>query len=95
MIGFFWSIDIVISIISAVIMAVVFAFYARRYSEFRSKLAMGLVIFSGAFLIQSILSSYIYYVLAQTYTSAVAIPIMVIMLLELAGLLSLIYIVEQ
>ncbi|MDG7039078.1 MAG: hypothetical protein JRN37_08020 [Nitrososphaerota archaeon] len=95
MIGFFWAIDIVLAIVSAAIMAVVFVFYVRRYNELKSKLTMGLLTFSGALLLQSVISSYIYYMFAQTYTSAVAIPIMMIMVLELLGMLSLAYIVKQ
>ncbi len=95
MIGIFWTVDIVLAVFSAAIMAVVFAFYLRRYSELKSKLTIGLLVFSGALLAQSVISTYIYYVLAQTYTSAVAIPLMIIMVLELLGLISLIYTVNQ
>jgi len=95
MIGIFWTIDIVLAILGAAVMADVFVFYLRRYSELRSRLTIGLVVFSGALFAQSVISTYIYYVLAQTYTSAVAIPLMIIMILELLGLISLIYTVNQ
>ena len=95
MMGLFWSIDISLSAVSAAIMGVVFAFYIKRFMEFRSRLAFGLAVFSGLLFAQTLISSVVYYIFAQTYTAAIAVPLMFIIILELAGFLSLVYVVGQ
>ncbi len=95
MIGLFWLIDIFLSMFSSLLMGLVFAFYAKRAKEIKSKFAVGLAVFSGSLFSQSLITSYVYYMFAKTYTSSLAIPLMAITLLETVGFLSLVYVVEQ
>jgi len=95
MIGIYWSINIVLSLMSTFIAAVVFVFYARTAIKQRSRFTMALFAFSFAFLLQSAVSTLIFYYFAHFYNASVAIPLMLLMIFELAGLASLLYVVQS
>ncbi len=95
MIGAFWSIDIALAVVSSVVMAVAFSFYVRKMMEYRTKFTVGLAVFSGAFFAQGLVSTAVFYYLAQSYSAEVAIPLMIIMVIELIGALSFLAVVEQ
>ncbi len=95
MIGIYWSIDILLSLISTAIAALVFIFYAGTVIKQKTKFTLALFAFSFAFLLQSAISTVIFYYFAHYYTASVAIPLMLLMAFELAGLASLLYIVQS
>ncbi len=95
MIGVYWSIDILLSAASTAMAAVVFLFYAGAAMRRRTRFTLSLFAFSLAFLAQSAVSTVIFYYFAHYYTASVAIPLMILMILEVAGLASLLYVVQS
>ncbi len=95
MIGVYWSIDILLSAASTAIAAVVFLFYAGAAIRRKTRFTLSLLAFSLAFLAQSAVSTVIFYYFAHYYTASVAIPLMFLMILELVGLASLLYVVQS
>ncbi len=95
MIGIYWSIDIALSSLSTIIAAIVFIFYAGTAMRQRTRFTLALFVFSFAFLLQSAVSTVVFYYFAHHYTASVAIPLMLLMVFELSGLASLLYLVQS
>ncbi len=95
MIGIYWSIDILLSAVSTAMAAVVFLFYVSAVMRRRSRFTLSLLAFSLAFFAQSAVSTVIFYNFAHHYTASVAIPLMLLMIFEVAGLASLLYVVQS
>ncbi len=84
--------------LNVVVLVVLFAIWVRNYGEFRSKHALGLTVFALLLLFENLLSLY-YYVLDPTVAAVLnqAAPfagraMMTVQILELAGLLFLLWI---
>lgn len=92
MIGPFWVANIALAAVNVAVVAGVLYVYTSNFAPLRSKLALGLIVFSSVLVLQNIVAVFMYWGLAQTYTAAVAIPILLITALETTGLLSLLWV---
>ena len=89
MLGQYWIANIILAIINMVIVVGVLSVYTRNFGALRSKRAYGLIAFSSVLIIQNVAAALMYWQLAQNYSAAVAIPILLITSLETTGLLFL------
>lgn len=89
MIGPFWVANITLAAVNVAVVAGLLYVYAGNFSHLKSKLAVGLIAFSGILVAQNIAAVFMYWKLAQTYTAVVAAPILLITVLETTGLLFL------
>ena len=92
MVGLFWTANIALAGVNMAVVATVLYIYAKNFGALRSKLALGLIAFSSILIIQNVAAALMYWQLAQTYSAAVAIPILVITALETTGLLFLFWV---
>jgi len=92
MIGPFWTVNIALTVVNMAVVAGVLYVYAKNFGALRSKLALGLIAFSSILVIQNVVAALMYWQLAQTYSAAVAIPLLVITTLETTGLLILFWV---
>ncbi len=92
MLGPFWAANIALAVVNMVVVASVLYIYTKNFGALRSKLALGLIAFSSILVIQNIAATFMYWQLAQAYTAAVAIPILMITALETTGLLILFWV---
>ncbi|MFQ1021423.1 MAG: hypothetical protein ACP5T5_03010 [Thermoprotei archaeon] len=95
MMGIYWISDIVLSLMSAAIACLVFAFYLTQLLRNRSKFVYGLVLLSGALFAESLLASFMYFKFSTEYGAELAIPLMGITSLTLIALASFAYVVRQ
>ncbi len=95
MMGAFWIIDVSLAVIASILTGFMLYFYSSKALRLRSTFTLGLTLFSAAFFVQSLISLAAYLKLSQTYSSPVAIPLMIMMLAELVGLSTLTYITRQ
>ncbi len=86
MIGPFWTVSIALAVVNMAVVACVLYIYAKNFGALHSKLALGLITFSSILFIQNVTAAFMYWQLAQAYSAAVAIPILVITALETTGL---------
>ena len=91
MIGPFWIANITLAGVNVAVVAGLLYVYTSNFGPLRSKLALGLIAFSSVLVLQNIVAAFIYWGLAQTYTAAVAAPILLITALETTGLLLLLW----
>jgi hypothetical protein len=92
MLGPIWAANIALAAVNMCVVAGVLYIYTRNFSALRSKLALGLIAFSSILVIQNVAAALMYWQLAQAYSAAVAIPILVITALETTGLLFLFWV---
>ena len=95
MTGAVWSLDLGVGVLSVIITASILVLYVRRLTEVRSSFLKGLAAISGVFLAESLISVFSYYRLSQSYSSAVATPLLVIGILDLVGFAVLLWIARQ
>ena len=91
MIGPYWIANITLTVVNVAVVASVLYVYASNFGHLRSKLALGLIVFSSVLVLQNIAAAFMYWQLAQSYTAIVARPILLITVLETAGLLFLLW----
>jgi len=92
MLGPIWAANIALATVNMLVVAGVLYVYTRNFGALHSKLALGLIAFSSILVIQNVAAGVMYWQLAQTYTAAVALPILVITALETTGLLCLFWV---
>jgi len=92
MIGPFWAANIGLAVLNMAVVAGMLYVYTRNFGALHSKLALGLIAFSGVLIIQNVVAAFMYWQLAQAYAAAVAVPILVITSLETVGLLFLFWV---
>lgn len=68
--------------ISVIILAVLLAVYFRNLRLMKSKLLWGLILFTGVFLIQNIVSLYYFVTMMAYYVSAVELHVFILSLLQ-------------
>ena len=95
-IGTLWMIDIVLAAASSAILIGLLFLYRSNFRTLRSPLSLGLVVFAAAFLAGNLVAIYFYVALNDALTgtglgSSVAMPMLVLNLLELVGLSTLFY----
>lgn len=91
-IGPFWIANITLAILSVALLGVIAVIYIRNWRRIRSSLLVGLLVFAALFLIANIAATYYYYMLAQTYAASVAVPLLVVHLLQFVGLSVFLYV---
>ena len=91
MIGPFWVANITLAVVNVAVVASVLYVYASNFGHLKSKLALGLIVFSSVMVLQNIAAAFMYWQLAQSYTAIVATPILLITALETTGLLFLLW----
>jgi hypothetical protein len=92
MLGPFWAANIALAAVNMCVVAGVLYVYAKNFGVLRSKLALGLIAFSSILVVQNVTAALMYWQLAQTYSAAVATPILIITALETTGLLFLFWV---
>ena len=92
MLGPFWAANIGLAVVNLCVVTGLLYVYAKNFGALRSKFAIGLVVFSGFLVVQNVVAALMYWNLAQTYTAAVAAPILLITALETTGLLFLFWV---
>jgi hypothetical protein len=89
MLGPYWVANITLAAVNVAVVAGLLYVYASNFGHLKSKLALGLIIFSGVLVAQNVAAVFMYWQLAQKYTAIVAAPILLITVLETTGLLFL------
>lgn len=92
MLGPYWAANIALAVVNACVVAGLLYVYTRNFGALHSKLALGLIAFSSILIAQNIAAAWMYWQLSQTYTVAVAMPILLITGLETTGLLFLFWV---
>jgi hypothetical protein len=92
MLGPFWAANIALAVVNMCVVAGVLYVYAKNFGVLHSRLALGLIAFSSILVAQNVVAAFMYWQLAQTYTAAVATPILLITALETTGLLFLFWV---
>ncbi len=90
-----WSVDIIIAAVGAVAALVLLVFYSRLAKERTSRFTLGLAFISLVFFVQKIAAALVYFRLAATYSADVALPIMAIHSMELAGIGAMVWMAKQ
>lgn len=91
-IGPLWLVSMLVASITAIATGALLYIYARNLTHVRSRFAVGLVIFALAVIIQNILAVYFYFLLSQSFPAVVAIPLIIVGSLELAGIGTLLWV---
>jgi len=94
-IGPMWIVDLSVAAISVGLTAWVFALYLKRATDLKSKFSLSLALLSGIFLSESITSVAVYYHFSAKYSVDVALPLLALGLLGLAGFSVLMWIAKQ
>jgi uncharacterized membrane protein YjjP (DUF1212 family) len=89
MLGPYWVANITLAAVNVAVVAGLLYVYASNFGQLKSKLALGLITFSGVLVAQNVAAVFMYWQLAQKYTAIVAAPILLITVLETTGLLFL------
>ena len=92
MLGPFWAANIALAVVNMCVVAGVLYIYAKNFGALHSRLALGLIAFSSILVIQNVAAAIMYWQLAQTYSAAVATPILLITALETTSLLFLFWV---
>ncbi|AFZ70038.1 hypothetical protein Calag_0257 [Caldisphaera lagunensis DSM 15908] len=90
-----WSFEIAITIISVIFVYYIFKFYYSSSKSVKSQFLSRLKTFSGIFLAQTIFTTVSSIFLSMKYNEVVAIPMLIISLLELLGFIYLFRIVRE
>lgn len=93
--GLVWTVDIILAGIGAIAALVLLVFYSRLARERMSRFTLALAIFSVVFFVQNIAAVFVYYELALTYSIDVALPMMALHLMELAGIGAMVWMARQ
>lgn len=91
----FWSADVAIGVASVLLMAWLALFYARTARRLRTPFTFGLAALAIVFLLQSVVSVIVYVELAQTYSADVALPMLLLGVLNLGGFVALFWVSKQ
>ena len=92
----FWIANMVISVVSIVVLAVLLIVYSRSFRAIKSTFSVGLVLFAVLFLIQNIAAVALYMSMAaQNYGLGVAMPMLALNVAELSGFATLLWISWQ
>jgi hypothetical protein len=94
-VGPMWGADLAIALVSVGLTAWIFALYLKRAADVRSKFSFGLALLSGIFFVESITSVSVYYHFSTKYPVEVALPLLALSLLGLAGFAVLVWLARQ
>lgn len=90
-----WSADIALAAASVLLTAWIFVLYLKRAAEIRSRFSYGLAALSAIFFAESLATIGIYYSFSARYTADVAMPLLALSALSLAGFVVLLWIAKQ
>ncbi|MEM0271111.1 MAG: hypothetical protein QW514_01010 [Thermoprotei archaeon] len=93
--GILWTADLFIAAVSAILTAWLFALYLRRAADLKSKFSYGLALLSGVFFAQSATSLGVYFTFSAKYSADVALPLLAMSILGLAGFAVLTWVARQ
>ncbi|MEM0117921.1 MAG: hypothetical protein QXX17_04840 [Conexivisphaerales archaeon] len=93
--GLYWLSNIVLAFIGVSLSSILLVFYIKGTAKHRSKFLFALSLFSLLFLVQYILAVLVYFELAQKYSSDVAIPLLGLNVLSLAGISAIFWLMKQ
>lgn len=94
-VGPMWAADLAIALVSVGLTAWIFTLYLKRAADVRSRFSFGLALLSGIFLVESITSVGVYYHFSTKYSVEVALPLLALSLLGLAGFAVLMWLARQ
>ncbi|WP_337860019.1 hypothetical protein [Ferroplasma sp.] len=91
----FWTSDIAIAAIELIALSVLLIYFIGYYRKSRARIFSQIFGFSFIFMVQSAITIYIYYYFSHFLGPAVAIPLMIVSLLGLAGTIMLFRFMKQ
>jgi hypothetical protein len=91
----FWVSDIAIAAIELIFISVLLIYFIGYYRKSRARIFSQIFGFSFIFIIQSAITIYIYYYFSRFLGPGVAIPLMVVSLLGVAGTVMLFRFMKQ
>ncbi|MGC9067750.1 MAG: hypothetical protein ACP5IZ_02040 [Thermoprotei archaeon] len=94
MVGIYWSINIIITIINLIILIIISNLYMKSHRALRSKISASLLLFAILLLIQSLLTT-LTYIRFSNYGPEIAIPLIPINMLGLLAMLILLWLSKQ
>jgi len=94
-VGPMWGADLIIAVVSAGLTAWIFALYLKRAADVKSRFSFGLALLAGIFFIESLTSVGVYYHFSTKYSVDVALPLLALSLLGLAGFAVLMWIARH
>ena len=95
MIGTLWIANLGILTLDFAIMLILISRYLKNYRGTQAKAMFGIAMFAIVFLLQAAVSIYFYYGFSTRYGVSVALPLLLINLIGLAGFSSLYYNISQ
>ncbi|MGC9164718.1 MAG: hypothetical protein ACP5GU_03205 [Thermoprotei archaeon] len=95
MVGIYWSINIIITIINLIILIIISNLYMKSHRALRSKISASLLLFAILLLIQSLLTTLTYIRFSNYYGPEIAIPLIPINMLGLLAMLILLWLSKQ
>lgn len=91
--GIFWACSMVLAAASAILLAALLAVYLDNHRQLRSPFTLGLLFFAALLLVQNLGSVYFYFMMAEAgQGSGVAVPMMILQIVELVGFSTLFYV---
>jgi hypothetical protein len=86
-------IDLALAAASLAVLLALLYVYAKNFRSIRSPLSLGLVLFAALFVVQNVAAMYFYVVLANGgFGAPVAMPMLALNAVELAGFVALFYV---
>lgn len=90
-----WTADIVVAVVGAAAALALFIFYSRLARERTSRFTIGLAAIALVFFVQNVAAAFVYLRLASTYSADVALPVLAIHSMELAGIGAMVWMAGQ
>jgi hypothetical protein len=85
MIGMLWLLDIEIALISSLLLLGILAVHLKSWRDTRGRILLGASTFVVPLMLANMVAAYMSYVWAQNFGAAVALPVLVIEVLQVAG----------
>lgn len=91
--GIFWQLNILVALVTLGLLVGLVAVYLRNLRDLRSPFTLGLVIFGGLFLVQALMSIFVYLSMGeQGMGPNVAVPMLALNVAGLVGVTTLFFI---
>ena len=93
--GIFWLLNIFILLAELVLLAIILVLYVPAYRRLRARSLIGILVFSGLFLLQSATGLFVYYHLSKNFGEDLAVLLMGINAIGLGAFISLFWSLKQ
>lgn len=93
--GIFWLLNIFILLTELVLLAIILVLYVPAYRRLRARSLIGILVFSGLFLLQSATGLFVYYHLSKNFGEDLAVLLMGINAIGLGAFISLFWSLKQ